>query len=104
MGNIKYKPEVEFGYIEIFFKKLGIQTVDYSKYDDDRFITYNEIIDYLIAEDNLDLVKTIKLNIISGIDINTTLINIITDFSPYLETYLETLYFYFDTDLINSYK
>lgn len=104
MGNIKFKPEIEFEYIKMFFNKLGIQSVDYSKYDDDRFITYNEIIDYLLAEDNLDLIKTIKLNLISGIDINTTLINVIIDFSPYLNNYIETLYFYFDTDLINSYK
>lgn len=104
MGNIKFKPEIEFEFIKMFFKKLGIQSVDFSKYDDDRFITYNEIIDYFIAEENTKLIKTIKLNLVAGMDINICLINIIIDYSPYLTNYLETLYFYFDTDLINSYK
>lgn len=104
MGNIKFKPEIEFEYIQMFFKKIGIQSVDYSKYNDDRFITYNEILDYLIAEDNKNLISIIKLNLVANIDINTCFINLIIEHLPYLDNYLETLYFYFDTDLINSYK
>ena len=104
MRNLNFKTEIEYDYVKLFFDKLNIKTIINDKYIDERFITYNSILDSLIHDNNSSNINTIKLKIVSSMDINLIFLSLIKDNPQTLGQFKEVIEFYFDTDLINGYR
>lgn len=104
MRNLNFDTDVDNDYVKLFFNKLNIRFDKYLDENDDRFITYNMILDVLISENKTTIINTLKLKLISKMDINLIFMSMIDSEPELLSIFSNDIEFYFDYDLIKSYR
>lgn len=104
MRNLNFDTDVDNDYVKLFFNKLNIRFDISLDENDDRFITYNMILDVLISENKTTIINTLKLKLISKMDINLIFMSMIDSEPELLSIFSNDIEFYFDSDLIKSYR
>jgi len=99
MGNIKFKNDIEFDYVLSFYNKINLKPRDLATSKNDRFFTYNLIIDFLIQSDKLVTIQKIKYLIKTDLLINEIFISIVNEDED-LNTFIEVIEYYDDLDLL----